>query len=162
MHRNYTNQEFINLVNKIKQKSKFTAFTTDVIVGFPTETEVDFLDTIQVCKTVNFLKLHVFPYSKRTNTKASYLVDLHGDIKKQRVNELLKLSDQLANIYLNQFINKEIDVLFEHSDELHLQKGHSDYYFKCLLRTDENLFRQKRKVKVKAILNGEAIVELVK
>ncbi|MBO7044191.1 tRNA (N(6)-L-threonylcarbamoyladenosine(37)-C(2))-methylthiotransferase MtaB [bacterium] len=161
MNRNYTSNEFIALINKIKAKSPLSAFTTDVIVAYPTENENDFNKTIEVCKEVGFFKLHVFPYSKRSMTKASFLDDLHGDIKKQRVNTLIKLSDELGYKYLNNFLNKEIEVLFEHSNEKDVQIGHSDYYFKCLVKTNLDLFRQKRKVKVKGILNNECICELV-
>ena len=161
MNRNYTSSDFINLINKIKSKSPLSAFTTDVIVAYPTETIEDFHETVEVCKEVGFFKIHVFPYSKRSMTKASFLNDLHGDIKKERVNTLLKLSDELAYKYLNNFLNKEIEVLFEHSNEPNIQIGHSDYYFKCLIKTNKNLFKQKRKVVVKGILNNECICELI-
>lgn len=161
MNRNYLTNQFIELVNKIKNLSPLTAFTTDVIVGYPTETEEDFQRTIEFCKTIGFLKLHVFPYSKRSMTKASHFKDLNGEIKKQRVDTLLKISDQIGYEYLKQFLNKELDVLFEHSSDPNIQVGHSDFYFKCILNTSKNLFRQKKKVIVKGILNNECIVELV-
>lgn len=161
MNRHYLTSEFIKLVNYIKQKSPLTAFTTDVIVGYPTENEDDFKNTIKFCKEVGFLKLHVFPYSKRSMTKASHLKDQNGNVKKERVDTLLKLSDELGYNYLKNFLNREIEVLFEHSDDENIQVGHTDYYFKCIVHTKENLFKQKRLVKIKGILNNECIAELV-
>ena len=100
MRRTYNSGQYLELVNKIKKLSPQTAFTTDVIVGYPTETEEDFLQTINVCKQVGFSKIHVFPYSRRSMTYASHLTDLNGTIKKDRVNRLMKLSDELQYAYL--------------------------------------------------------------
>ncbi|MBO7085449.1 radical SAM protein [bacterium] len=143
MRRTYNRNQYLTLVNKIKKLSPKTAFTTDVIVGYPTETEEDFLQTIDLCKQVGFSKIHVFPYSRRSMTYASHLTDLNGSIKKDRVNRLMKLSDELQYAYLKQFINGDLEVLFEHSNDPHIQSGHCDYYFKCNVNLSEDLFKQK-------------------
>ena len=162
MRRTYNRNQYLTLVNKIKKLSPKTAFTTDVIVGYPTETEEDFLQTIDLCKQVGFSKIHVFPYSRRSMTYASHLTDLNGSIKKDRVNRLMKLSDELQYAYLKQFINGDLEVLFEHSNDPHIQSGHCDYYFKCNVNLDEDLFKQKWLVHIIGILNNECIGKLVK
>ncbi len=108
MNRKYDIDYFKNKINEIRKIRPLISITTDVIVGFPNETENDFKETINNIKDIAFSKIHVFPYSKRDNTKASLMSNqISENIKKERVKILLDLSKELENNYFNKFINKK-------------------------------------------------------
>ncbi|MCQ2796521.1 MAG: tRNA (N(6)-L-threonylcarbamoyladenosine(37)-C(2))-methylthiotransferase MtaB [Bacilli bacterium] len=113
MNRKYTSKEFLNKVNAIRKVRKDIALTTDVIVGFPGESEKEFTETYNFVKKVKFYELHVFPFSKRKGTSAYLMKDIDSQIKNERVQKLLKLNRELKKKYTKQFLNKKLDVLFE-------------------------------------------------
>ena len=114
MHRKYTKQEFIDKISEIKSYMPDISITTDVIVGFPGETEELFNETIETVKKIGFAKIHVFPYSKRNGTVAATLENqVPENIKKERVHKLLSVSKDLENNYMNKFIGKVITFLPE-------------------------------------------------
>ena len=151
MNRKYNKQQFLESINKIREVRPKISITTDVIVGFPSETEEDFVECMNFCKEVKFSKIHVFPYSKRTGTKAS-LMDgqIPNNIKKDRVDRLIKLSNELEFIYNNQFLNKEVEVLIEEIKE-NKSIGHTSNYLKVII---DKVFDKNTIVKVKVYKVG--------
>ncbi len=140
MHRKYDTLTYLDIISKIRKVRKDINLTTDVIVGFPTETKEDFLNTIKFIKKIKFSKVHVFPYSKRDNTVAAKLNNIVSDKeKKDRAIELIKLSNKLELDYAKQFINKELDVLIEKSGVE--SNGHTSNYL--------NVFINKKLIKNK-------------
>ncbi|HZJ89987.1 MAG TPA: tRNA (N(6)-L-threonylcarbamoyladenosine(37)-C(2))-methylthiotransferase MtaB [Bacilli bacterium] len=141
MNRKYTTGEFITMIQKIREKAPNVAITTDVIVGFPGETEALFAETVAFIKAVNFSELHVFPYSMRTRTPAATFKEhVAPQEKKNRVQTLLKLSNELNESYSNKFIGKKVKVLVETYDEtLKLYKGHTSNYLEVLIESKEEL-----------------------
>lgn len=129
MNRKYSIDEFSNLVKKIREKDNLVSISTDVIVGFPTETEQDFIDSYEFIKKIAFSFLHVFPYSRRKNTKANELKNV-SDAKTvaERTKRMIELSNKLNKDYMTQFIDKEIEVLFERKENEYLI-GKSSQYF---------------------------------
>ena len=122
MNRRYDKKYFLDKVNEIRSIRPNIALSTDVIVGFPGETDEDFNETLDFCKEIGFSKIHVFPYSDRTGTKASVMKDkVPGNIKKERVHKLIELSNKLEEEYFNSFIDKEVEVLIEEKKD--------DYYY---------------------------------
>ncbi len=114
MNRRYDTKYFLDMVNKIRKLRPGISLSTDVIVGFPGETEKDFEDTLDFCKKVGFSKIHVFPYSDRDGTVASRMKDkIPGNIKKERVHKLIELSNELESKYFKEFLGKEVSVLIE-------------------------------------------------
>ncbi len=114
MNRRYDLKYFTDKVNEIRKNRPGISLTTDVIVGFPGETEEDFNNTLKYCKEIKFAKIHVFPYSDRNGTVASRMTNkVPGNIKKDRVRKLLELSNELEKEYFNDFINKDVEVLIE-------------------------------------------------
>jgi threonylcarbamoyladenosine tRNA methylthiotransferase MtaB len=102
------------MVKVIKSKRPGISLSTDIIVGFPGETEEDFNDTMDLCREVGFSKIHVFPYSDRNGTVASKMKDkVDGNVKKQRVHELMNLSNELEKKYFEDNLGKEVEVLIE-------------------------------------------------
>ena len=114
MNRRYDKKYFKKLVDKIRENRNDISLTTDVIVGFPGETEEDFKETLDFCEEIGFTKIHVFPYSDRSGTVASRMKDkIPGNIKKDRVRRLIDLSNKLEKEYYLKHIDKEDDVLIE-------------------------------------------------
>ena len=140
MNRKYDTKEYLNIINKIRAIRNDISITTDVIVGFPTETNKDFLNTINFIKEVNFSKIHIFPYSKRDNTVAAKLNNIVSDIeKKERANKLIELSNKLELDYAKKFIDKELIVLIEKSGSI--SNGHTSNYLNVFVK--EKLDRKK-------------------
>ena len=130
MRRKYNVNDFINKVEKIREARPDIAITTDVIVGFPGETEEEFNETVDFIKRVNFVELHVFPFSAREGTPAYDMPDqVDAQIKAKRVQILLELSEQLKENYRKQFIGKELEVIVEEKNkQTGLMIGHSSNY----------------------------------
>lgn len=128
MNRRYDTKEFMDMVNEIRSIRPNISLTTDVIVGFPGETEEDFKETLNFCEKVGFAKIHVFPYSDRNGTVASRMKDkVPGNIKKDRVHRLLELSNKLETDYFNKFLGKEVELLIEEEKD-GLYYGFTDNY----------------------------------
>lgn len=136
MNRKYLTPYFLDKVEKIREIRPDISLTTDVIVGFPKETEEDFLDTINFCKKIKFTKIHVFPYSRRKGTKAD-LMDgqIPENIKKERVKRLIDVSNNLEKEYLDSFISKTVSVLIEENKDGY-SIGHTGNYLKVKIPGD--------------------------
>ena len=149
MNRKYDINYFINKINQLRAIRPDISITTDVIVGFPGETDELFLETIENIKKINFSKLHVFPYSVREGTKASVMPNQVDKItKKKRAHQLLALSKQLENNYMNKFINQELDFIAETFKDGFLF-GHTGNYLLIKVKGDKNLLNKVVKVKIK-------------
>ena len=137
MNRKYDLKYFFDKIDMIRSVRPDISITTDVIVGFPGETEEMFLETIQTCKKVNFSKIHAFPYSERKGTKASMMDGkVPESVKHERVKKLLELSDSLEKSYYDKFKGKKLDVLIEEVSEFG-SKGHTSNYL--MVHTNEKL-----------------------
>ena len=160
MNRKYTTAKYLEKINKIREYLPNIAFTTDVIVGFPGESEEEFAATYDFIKTVNFSQLHVFPYSPRKNTPAAKMKDqINDQVKHQRVEKLLELSKQLNKDFAVQQIGKTLKVLFEKQNGDYLI-GHASDYLQVKVKTDQNLIGEIGNVKITKfddILEGEMI-----
>ena len=114
MRRKYTMEFFADRLMKLKEVLPGLAITSDVIVGFPGETEEEFMETYQFVKDHQFSELHVFPYSKRTGTPAARMEDqVDEEVKNERVHRLIALSDQLSKEYASQFEGEVVEVIPE-------------------------------------------------
>ena len=136
MNRKYLTPYFLDKVEKIREIRPDISLTTDVIVGFPGETEEDFLDTINFCKKIKFSKIHVFPYSRRKGTKADLMDEqIPENIKKERVKRLIEVSNNLEQQYLDSFISKNVLVLIEENKD-NYSIGHTGNYLKVKILGD--------------------------
>ena len=113
MNRKYNLSEFESIIDKIRNIRNDINITTDLIVGFPEETDENHLTTIETLKRIGFSKIHTFPYSKRNGTKASIMKQVNDNVKTNRTHEVLELSDKLESDYYKKFIGKTLDVLVE-------------------------------------------------
>lgn len=134
MNRHYTTEEFENSVNLIRKHFPLAGITTDIIVGFPTETEEEFLQTMKFVEKVKFSQLHIFPYSKREGTVAAKLYkDLPGQVKADRMKRLSELGKRLKNEFILK--NKTAKVLIEEKNGEYFE-GYSENYIKCYIKGD--------------------------
>lgn len=138
MNRKYNPTQFIDKINKIKNASFDIALSTDVIVGFPGESEEEFNETVNFIKECGFHMLHVFPFSAREGTKAFYMKDqISPEIKDRRKKVLLDLSKELWEEYVSRFINKEVSVLVErYIDGYNI--GHTSNYIEVKYKDNVN------------------------
>lgn len=117
MNRKYTRQIFLDTVQKLKNTSPDFTFTTDIIVGFPGETEGDFAETLEVMKEVKFAKVHMFPYSERARTRAALMPNkVSSEVIKSRKQQVLRLSEQMAFELREQFVGRRMTILTENFD----------------------------------------------
>ena len=159
MNRKYTSNEFLSLINKIKEKSINSTFTTDYIVGFPTETDEDHNQSIKLLNEIGFLKIHIFPFSKRNNTKAALLKEIDSHIKKQRVQEINEINDKNFHRIVTKFIDKKLEIIFEERDNNSLyQTGYSNEYIPVLYKVSKDVQNQKLILIGNKILNGKLLV----
>lgn len=142
MNRKYDIKYFKDKVNQIRKIRPDISLTTDVIVGFPNETDEDFNTTYHNIKEISFSKIHVFPYSVRKGTKAEHMPNKIDDVtKKQRVKKLLELSKELEINYMQKFIGKEILFIPEVYHDSYLI-GHTGNYLLIKASGDEKLLNK--------------------
>ncbi len=113
MNRHYTAEEYEHLANKLRETFSDATITTDVLVGFPTETEENFKTTVEFVKRVGFEKAHVFPYSVREGTKAAKMEQLTKAVKEDRAAQLSAATDEIREKFLKEQTGKTVEVLFE-------------------------------------------------
>ena len=154
MNRKYDTKYFLDKINKIREVRPGMAFTTDVIVGFPSEEEKDFNDTISFVKKVNFAGGHVFPFSKRNGTVAAKMTNqLTNEEKHNRSKKLIEVFENLEEEYYKSFIGKTATVLVETSKD-NLLTGHTDNYLKVSFNSTDNLINKFVSVKLTEYNNG--------
>ena len=161
MNRKYNLEQFKNKIESLRKIRKDMSITTDVIVGFPYETEELFNETINFIKQINFSKLHVFPYSKREGTKAATFDNqIDEEIKKERVRTLLKLSKELEEKYALKFINKELEFLPEIYKDGYLI-GHTGNYLLIKAKGNIEDLNKSKNVIIKTVDNGYCKADII-
>jgi threonylcarbamoyladenosine tRNA methylthiotransferase MtaB len=139
MNRKYTAREYARTVENIRCVFDNPAITTDVITGFPGETEEEFQETLAFVRQIGFSKLHVFPYSERTGTKAAGMEGMVPmEIRKKRANILITIGKEEEYAYIRGFLNQEETVLFERVDGEGLAEGHTGRYVKVRAKAEPN------------------------
>ncbi|MBD1382095.1 tRNA (N(6)-L-threonylcarbamoyladenosine(37)-C(2))-methylthiotransferase MtaB [Metabacillus arenae] len=153
MRRKYTMEFFAERLDRLKKALPGLAVTSDVIVGFPGETEEEFMETYNFVKEHQFSELHVFPYSKRTGTPAARMDDqVNEDVKNERVHRLIALSDQLAKEYASHYEGEVLEVIpeeaFKDKPNSGLYVGYTDNYLKVVFPGKEDMIGKLVKVKI--------------
>jgi threonylcarbamoyladenosine tRNA methylthiotransferase MtaB len=151
MNRKYNKEYFKNKIDLIRSIRPNISITTDVIVGFPGESEEHFIETYNFIKEIDFAMLHVFPYSKREGTKAATMINqVPENIKRTRVHSLMSLSKELEINYMNKFIDKHLTIIPETYEDGYLI-GHSSNYLKVRFKGNEEDIGKMIEVVVKEI-----------
>ena len=139
MNRRYTTKQFKEIVEKLRKQYEDVLITTDIIVGFPGETEEEFEKTYKYLKEIKLYKMHVFKYSQRKGTKASLMKgQIDGKVKDLRSKRLIELSNENQLYYNQKYIGKEVKVLIEEKKE-ELFKGHTENYILVVCKSVKNI-----------------------
>lgn len=153
MNRHYSAEEYFQKVQILRKYFAHPAITTDIITGFPQETEDEFAQTVEFVKKVNFYETHIFRYSKRQGTPAAKMEgQLTDAVKAQRSDVLLKLAKENGKVFREQFVGQAIEVLLEEKKEIngkYYMTGHTKEYVQAAIETDENM--ANRLVSAKAV-----------
>ena len=139
MNRRYTTEEFKDITKLLRKTFEDAILTTDIIVGFPGESEEEFEKTYAFLEEIKFYKMHVFKYSPRKGTKAAVMPNqIDGNKKEERSKRLIELSNKNEKAYNQQYIGKEVEVLFEEEKD-GVWQGHTKNYILAHYKTEENL-----------------------
>jgi threonylcarbamoyladenosine tRNA methylthiotransferase MtaB len=161
MNRHYTPGEYYQSLEYLREAFDHPAITTDVIVGFPGETEKEFQETLFFLQKANLYELHVFPFSRRQGTIADTMANqVPGKIAKERSIKLLELTKEQSKDYRSHYIGQEVQVLFEEDKSLWGTKyciGHTPNYVKVAVKTRNNLVNTIKKVKISGFLTEEIL-----
>lgn len=160
MNRRYDKAYFLERIKKIKEARPDIAISTDIIVGFPEETDEDFKETCEISKEIGFSKIHVFPYSKRNGTKAALMPQVKDIIKTNRTKELIEISNKLEKNYYVNYIGKTLDVIFEQKYNNYLI-GHTSNFLQVIVDYDEAYLKKNCMVKLNNYLDNKLYGQIV-
>lgn len=160
MNRHYSAEYYENLCKKLREVFSDATITTDILVGFPTESDEDFNTTLDFVKRVKFEKAHIFPYSVRKGTRAENMPQLTKAIKEKRAAELSKITESIRQEKLKNNIGKTVSVLFEVAKDGYLE-GYTENYTPVRIYTDENYQGSIINVLIKSVDNDVCIGELL-
>lgn len=159
MNRRYSAGEYYEKCELLRKYFDNPAITTDIIVGFPGETEEEFLETRVFLEKVNFASMHIFKYSVRKGTKAATMKEqIKEEIKSERSNILMELEKEMAKAYRDSFIGKNEKILIEEHVDINGKKyqlGHNERYLKLAVLTDNDDTNEIKNVKVLAHLDKD-------
>jgi len=148
MRRKYTRQDFTDATTRLLQASSDFTFTTDVIVGFPGESDEDFQETVDLIRQVRFAKVHMFPYSDRPKTRASRMPNkVPQDVIDQRRQHLLKVADEVAFDLRQSYVGRTFDVLLESKN-----MGHTDHFLPVVI--SQKGLRSNEMIQVECLENS--------
>ncbi|MPM85524.1 Threonylcarbamoyladenosine tRNA methylthiotransferase MtaB [bioreactor metagenome] len=154
MNRKYTAEQYKNNVELIRKYMPDAGITTDIIVGFPGETDEEFNETMEFVKRVRFSRIHVFKYSIREGTKAAEMTDQVDDmVKSERSRVLIELGEEVSNEFMKKYVGKDVSVLVETEKTKNLFEGYTTNYLKVLLKSDINIRNTIVDVHVKNVGN---------
>ena len=157
MNRRYTAEEYEAVCENIRRVYPDAAITTDIIVGFPTETDEDFEESYAFAERVRLSKIHVFPYSPKPGTPAARMrPQVAPEVKNDRTHKMLELSERLNREFMSAFIGRKTAVLFERKNGDY-QEGHTENYIKVLVKTDRELSNSIETVKLTEIAAEETM-----
>lgn len=149
MNRRYTTQEYKTIVEKLRKEIPYVAITTDVIVGFPGETEEEFEETYNFLKNIELAQMHIFKYSPRKGTKAADMQNqVSPQIKHERSEKLIQLNKENFKNFASKMIGKEFEVLFEQEIGENRYEGLTPNYLKTIVTSNEDICGKILKVKI--------------
>ena len=155
MNRRYTSAQYADAVEKLKSAFSGVAITTDIMVGFPGETEEEFEESRRFAEKVGFAKVHVFPYSPRRGTVAAKMPDqIDEKVKKDRAKKMQTTEKKLEKAYLLSIVGKTLKVLFETEKGKGVFEGHAENYMPVRVKSDTDITGQIVDVKILEVKDG--------
>lgn len=153
MNRKYKCEEYLDMLERIREKMPNVGITTDVIEGFPMETEENFEETKRFCEKAGFSKIHVFPYSERRGTAAAEMVQHPMPLREKRAKELSVLAEELKENFEKSFVGKCVEVLFEQTKNGYTD-GLTTNYLRVFVDADESLHDKCKTVEITGYENN--------
>jgi len=148
MRRRYNTADYLHAVARIRDSVPDVAITTDVIVGFPGETNMEFQETLEFCRRLQFARIHVFPFSPRPGTAAATMPQqVSAAVKKERSKQMLALAKESSKSFLQQFLGKTREVLWERCSG-GIWSGLTGNYIKVFSRSSDDLTNKMLLVKL--------------
>lgn len=158
MKRHYSKEDYEVAVNKLRANFEDVAITTDIIVGFPGETEEDFIESYNFIEKIKLTKIHAFPYSPKKGTKAaSFPNQISNDEKANRNKKMIALGKKLNIEFLENMVGKTVPVLFETKNENGLYEGHTTNYINVSVKSDKDITNQILNVNILNVLKEEQV-----
>lgn len=149
MNRKYDTEKYRQAAATLRKYLPEVALTTDIIAGFPGETEEDFQASYDFAKEIGFAKIHAFPYSPKRGTPAAARKDqLLNAVKAERSHRLITLSDEMADAFIQNYVGKEVEVLYERAVGEGVYEGHTTNYIKVCGTSEKDLTNQICKTKI--------------
>lgn len=159
MNRHYTSEMYFEAVSKLRMAFEDVAVTTDIIVGFPDEDEVDFKESYDFAKKTKLSKIHVFPFSPKKGTAAAkFKEQVESEIKNRRAKEMLELSKELELEFFEKFKGEVLSVLFEAKSDDNTYEGHTSNYIKVKCESDRNIVNRILDVRIEKVVNNEFVL----
>ncbi|MCX5711861.1 MAG: radical SAM protein [Candidatus Omnitrophica bacterium] len=162
MRRSYTHKRYLSLIQSAKKEIKGLAVTTDVIIGFPAETEAQFKNTVSLVKAIKPLKVHIFPYSPRPGTAAAgFSGQIAPEIIKDRMSRLKLIAEVASVDFRKQFVNINVDVLIEGPvrDDPKYLEGFTENYIKVFIPKRSYIRNDLIRVRLKEIIGDAMLAE---
>lgn len=157
MNRHYTREDVFEIVENIKKYFRYPAFTCDIIVGFPGETDEEFNNTIEGAKRIGFYEVHAFKYSKRKWTVAAKMENqVDGNIAQKRSEKLISLANEMKKEYMNSQIGKEMKILIEEQNG-EVAQGYTPNYIMVKVQSDKNIIGQEVYARLDKINDDETM-----
>lgn len=160
MNRHYTADEYFSLCKKLRSSFEDATITTDIMVGFSLESDEDFNESLQFAKKIGFEKVHVFPYSVRTGTRAEKLPQLEKQVKEKRAKIMMEVTEEIRQNFLKNQIGKTVDVLVETTNKNGLYEGYTKNYTPVLVNCTEDVCSKIIKVKITSVEGDYCIGEI--
>ncbi len=161
MNRKYTAKDYLDMLERIRAKMPDAGITTDIIEGFPMESEENFEETKAFVNKALFSKVHVFPYSERKGTTAAQMPQLPMPVREKRAKELSIIADKLKEDFEKSFVGRRVEVLFEQTKHS-LTEGLTKNYLRVYVDGDEALHDSIAEVEILSYENGKLIGAVVK
>lgn len=162
MHRRYTSDEYREIVNNLRRYIPEVGVATDIMVGFPGETDAEFNDSYNFAREMSFSHMHVFRYSPRKGTKAyEYKEQVDKKVKEERSKAMLELARRMKENFSRQFIGKSMDVLLENDTGDGLYEGLTDNYIRVLVKGDESVRNTILPVKFLELKGSDVLGEII-
>jgi threonylcarbamoyladenosine tRNA methylthiotransferase MtaB len=164
MHRGYSSRDYLELIKKIKKRVRGVAITTDVLVGFPQEEEVNFKNTLSLVKNISPLRTHIFPFSPRPGTPAANFAGTPQEsIVKERVMRLRMASEGCSSAFCQRSLGGKMAVLIEGRSPGNpgCWEGYTDTYIKVLISSRKNLKNNLVLVKLTGVVPGAVLGEIL-
>ncbi|PHV71521.1 tRNA (N(6)-L-threonylcarbamoyladenosine(37)-C(2))-methylthiotransferase MtaB [Sporanaerobium hydrogeniformans] len=161
MKRKYTSADYLKSVEQLRHVWPDVAITTDVIVGFPGETEEEFEETLHFVKKAELAQIHIFPYSQREGTPAAQMPNqITPEVKEERTKRLSQIEKELHQAFMKQHIGKEVEVLFENSHKEGFT-GFTSNYLKVYVESESNIENTLQHVRITGIKEDELLGQLI-